>query len=199
MLTVGVAPNDPVLDPRIRADGSIALEEEEDRLYRGAHKLTTAQSVDGKWKVIPDFQQAAEVVFTTERFLFTRPNWKRDSSGGSFFERRVMVPLLERGEGKQIAAGHLRHDWITHVTVAKPHGRFTKTSRIRLDFQREDASFSVSVEGWDPRTAEGLGERFTAAVARRRLEQHHNLDPSKRTVLEKLAAGTAEPQEVDWA
>lgn len=58
MLPIGALPDDPLLDPGIGHDGSIALEPGEDSLYWGAHQVEGARASAGKMAYVPGLSGA---------------------------------------------------------------------------------------------------------------------------------------------
>lgn len=123
LLPIGKVAEDEVLHPVVAADGSLALEPGESILYEGDHKVTVKvfNSEAGflgnkqQWQHVVQMEKKARALFTSQRLLYTWPKWKSDKASGSFFDRRVLSPLLERDEGKMVLGGHVRHPWITQV------------------------------------------------------------------------------------
>lgn len=102
-------------EPCVAADGTFVLESGEVVLYENDHHVTvsaldkTSAPAEARWVELVRFDKKAHVIFTTQRVLFAWLKWKSDRAGGSFMERRVYASVMERGLGKQLLGGQVRH------------------------------------------------------------------------------------------
>ena len=204
LLSIGEDPSDSLREPAVNADGAFLLEANEGVLHAGFHKVRVIRwnEVGGflgnkqGFETVVRMEKKAEVHFTEQRLLFAWPKWKGDRATGSFLERRVMAPLLEREEGKMILGGHLRHQWVGNLFISKPKG-LRGQCRIDVGTQVGDTTFRVCVEGLDDSMHE-VARSFAAAIAARRLERRSKIEQSSRVALEALASRDSEPEDVGW-
>jgi hypothetical protein len=206
LLSVGMPATDPLLEPEIAVDGRPVMEQDEAPLYTGQHVVvlslynTSAGLLRNKqeWETLEQLDKPADVLFTTSRVVYSWPKWKSDRSAGSFFERRVLSVITEHNDATLLLGGHLRHQWIKTVIIAKPAGRLKKESKIRLTVQDGETDFAVTVLGFTHDTARAVGQRFVAAVAARRLEEYRDVKEPTAAALRALTAGHAPTQELAW-
>jgi hypothetical protein len=204
LLSLGADPSDPLRQPAVNAEGAFLLEDEESVIHAGAHRVKVVRwnDVGGflgnkqRFETVVRMEKKAEVHLTDQRLLYAWPKWKSDKATGSFLERRVMAPLLEKDEGKMILGGHLRHQWVGNVFAAKPKG-LRAQSRVDIGAQVGETTFRILIEGFDDSSQE-VARSFAAAVARRRLEQRKQIEQGDRAALEALASGDSQPTEFDW-
>jgi hypothetical protein len=204
LLSIGGDPSDSLREPAVNAEGAFLLEAEEGVLHAGAQKVRVIRwnEVGGflgnkkGFETVVRMDKKAEVHFTDRRLLFAWPKWKSDKATGSFLERRVMAPLLEREDGKMILGGQLRDQWVGNLFVSKPKG-VRSQCRIEVGTQVGKTTFRVCVEGFDGSVHE-VARSFAAAVAARRLERCREIEQSARAALEALASGDSSPEDVGW-
>jgi hypothetical protein len=117
---------------------------------------------------------------------------------GSFVERRIYVPLLERDSGaKVVMGGHVRHQWVRQVYHSNPEGSFRARSSISVQVQDGDEELRVVIGPTAPETAATIARQVARALAATRLERREATDPDAARQLEEVANG-GRPESLQW-
>jgi len=216
LIVLGAEPRDPEIEPRIDAEGQAVLEDGEKLLqqFQWPVEVTAFRSGFKKWTRTFRTEKRIEVLLTSRRLILLHPRWKSDKALGSFVERRVVTTVLERDEGKQILAGHVRIPWLYRVSTTNVTGRLTRTRTVSLACCSEKSLFSLSLLKLDPARAVSLGQEIAKMIANYRLDHLSEIDPEVlkrnddksheqrleelRQQLQAISDGSNQPEVLDW-
>ena len=174
-------------------------------------EVTAFQSGFTKWTTTFRTEKGVDVLLTSRRVILLHRRWKSDRALGSFFERRVVTTVLERDEGKQILAGHVRIPWLYRVVTNNIRGRRTRTRTVSLSCRSENTLYSLCLLKLEPARAVSLGQEVAKMTANYRLDHLSEIDPAVlkrdsnqmsleevRQQLQAVSDGSNQPEVLDW-
>jgi hypothetical protein len=194
--TPGAPSDDAWRIPTLTGAGGLQTESNEGILYSGRHRVLVARDTrDGAQQVVVEFGRPAEVLVSGRRIAYVWRELHRDRSAGSFFERRIELPLLERdpGFGKLTAAGHVRVQWMGAIFTHKREGRL----QINMVHDNQVHFLTLSDFESPARTLAVMREVASRAAAERLLSRK-GIKSDERAVLERISRKEEDPVDVGW-
>jgi hypothetical protein len=199
VLQLGRPPEDAFVQPTLTESGSFELEQGEQVLYSGSHRMNVLENRFGTWRAATGLEKSGTAIATDARFLFCWPRWRSDKGVGSFMDRHVRASAMERDGGARLMlGGHIRHQWVKSVFCSRPAGVLSRTCNLSVQVQDGEDDYRLIASRIQPESALRAASAFAGAVARVRLRLRSDLADEHRAALEAIANGGL-PQTLDWA